>query len=793
MMAVCAWASAAEKRPYGPGRVMQAADKALAASKYEKAAALYAQVCADESAGPVLRMAAAGSRAEALKSVGRYADALDAYREALQLADEYTGPKRDGEMIRFNYARLLTDLGRYEDAESELFYMDVPSDSTQRVRSIILRAEIYARQGNLDFAADYLQDAIERGRFAGRDLDLARQNLGYILCEKGEYRTGAGWLRLASASLSGKDLHNTLANIAMAESALGNHDEAIRLADRAVKYFRRADGITDEYAVALRKQAEVYRAAGLLRKSENLFRNYFKTERRQLEEVLPDMSPGTRLDYWIKIKPRLNRIFGLGAQAPEFMFDVALFRRQTSMLAMHDTAFLMQSLKATAKDIRRAMPAGSAMVEIVKHEATPERKTVYDAVVLPKQGEAKVVRLMDEDYFKEPRYFPFASVYEAAIDPNGTCLTALYTDSLLARDVWQPILRALPAGTRTIYFSPEGIFHILAIENMPFPERESLRIHRLSSPAVLLRKKSKKNYKKVADAVAAAGRSLVIGGLDYDEEAPFDFNADTLSLSDTTNVVTAGSDTPDHSAWTELKYKLRCFECRPFLYLSGTRLEADSIAPVIPGALKLSRISEERLKQELPNATMAHLATHGYSLEPMVTHRPSFISDSVAIDQSMVYSGLALTGANRMGQFPDREDGILSAREICSLHLDSLRFIALSACQTALGSVSDEGPAGLVRALKMAGAGAVMASLWSVNDRATAMLMTELYRQLAAGHSLHDALRTAQSHLKTTPTVVSRRAFSPAKMARSSKIDRYTLPPLDSPIYWAPFILIDDI
>ena len=174
MMAVCAWASAAEKRPYGPGRVMQAADKALAASKYEKAAALYAQVCADESAGPVLRMAAAGSRAEALKSVGRYADALDAYREALQLADEYTGPKRDGEMIRFNYARLLTDLGRYEAAESELFYMDVPSDSTQRVRSIILRAEIYARQGNLDFAADYLQDAIERGRFAGRDLDLAR-------------------------------------------------------------------------------------------------------------------------------------------------------------------------------------------------------------------------------------------------------------------------------------------------------------------------------------------------------------------------------------------------------------------------------------------------------------------------------------------------------------------------------------------------------------------------------------------------------------------------------------------
>lgn len=768
-----------------PSRLMRDADKALAQRKYERAAALYKSVAADPSAGPVITMAACNGQAEAYRALGRYDAALRAYDAAMNAADGYSGPLPDADRITFNYAKLLTDLGRYDMAETELFRISTSDDAQLRRRMLILRAEIYARQKEYTMAATLLKETLGRGMLSGRDAQLARQNLGYILCEQKNYVEGLEWLRLAADSLSGSDLHNTEANMAMAESATGNHAEAMRLADRAVNGLKRATDITDEYVVALRKQAEVYDAAGRTDKSEKMFREYFKLEQRRLNDELPGMAPSTRLDYWTKIKPRLNRIFRLGNRAPEFLFDVALFRKQTSMLAMHDLDLLERSLKASSRDIRQAMPAGSVMVEIVCHDASPDGKQVYDAVILPRKGEPKVVRLFDEDFINDIRYEDYSSLYQAVSQPSMDRVDYVYSDRELAAAVWKPMLDAMPADTRTVYFSPEGIFHILAIEHLPYDAISELRLHRLSSPAVLLKQKESKKRKKQEPA-AKERKLLVVGGLDYDETAPVDYVLDPLADDNT------GSE-PDHTAWNNLQYMLSCTRCKPFGYLRGTRIEADGIARLIPGALRLSRLSEERIKRELPKATMAHVATHGYSFQIGISNRPTFVSDSMAIDEAMVYSGLALTGANCMGDYKEREDGILSAHEICSMRLDSLRFIALSACQTALGNVSDEGPAGLVRALKMAGAGTIMASLWNVNDQSTAMLMIELYRRMAAGETPHDALRGARQHVATSPVTVLRRVFSPATMSSSGRERSVTLPPFSRPVFWAPFILIDDI
>lgn len=73
------------------------------------------------------------------------------------------------------------------------------------------------------------------------------------------------------------------------------------------------------------------------------------------------------------------------------------------------------------------------------------------------------------------------------------------------------------------------------------------------------------------------------------------------------------------------------------------------------------------------------------------------------------------------------EDGLLSARELCDIDLTGTELVVLSACQTAQGVVSDEGPAGLVRGLKRAGVKTVIATLWSVDDKATALFMKALY------------------------------------------------------------------
>ena len=95
------------------------------------------------------------------------------------------------------------------------------------------------------------------------------------------------------------------------------------------------------------------------------------------------------------------------------------------------------------------------------------------------------------------------------------------------------------------------------------------------------------------------------------------------------------------------------------------------------------------------------------------------------------------------------EDGRLEVHEVFGLDLHA-RLVVLSACQTALGAGAlADVPAGddwvgLVEGFLYAGAANVMATLWPVEDRATAGLMERFYTELAAGRPEADALAAAQ-------------------------------------------------
>ena len=123
----------------------------------------------------------------------------------------------------------------------------------------------------------------------------------------------------------------------------------------------------------------------------------------------------------------------------------------------------------------------------------------------------------------------------------------------------------------------------------------------------------------------------------------------------------------------------------------------------------------------IEHARILHFATHGLIDED----RPE-------------RSGLILTAD------PPRDDGVMQMRQIYGLHLDA-DLVTLSGCDTALGQhVTGEGMIGLTRAFFYAGARAVVASLWDVEDTVAPRLMQAFYAQLRSGQPIDVALQQAK-------------------------------------------------
>lgn len=131
------------------------------------------------------------------------------------------------------------------------------------------------------------------------------------------------------------------------------------------------------------------------------------------------------------------------------------------------------------------------------------------------------------------------------------------------------------------------------------------------------------------------------------------------------------------------------------------------------------RASEHAVKGvDLPQYDLVHFAAHA-------------IADQARPQRSAVV--LAAGAAS--------EDGLLQAREIRELDFSG-RIVVLSACDTAAGAVlSGEGVLSLARAFFEAGAHAVIGTRWPIRDDEAARLFADVYRRLAEGRTMSDAIR----------------------------------------------------
>jgi CHAT domain-containing protein len=195
-----------------------------------------------------------------------------------------------------------------------------------------------------------------------------------------------------------------------------------------------------------------------------------------------------------------------------------------------------------------------------------------------------------------------------------------------------------------------------------------------------------------------------------------------------------------------------------FTRLAGTAEEALALKAMLPQASVLTgkQATEAALKRvDRPN--ILHIATHGFFLEdietkPIDTRDVVLIGDGPAglggaqLENPLLRSGLALTGANlRMSSADQEDDGVLTAMEVAGLDLWGTKLVVLSACDTGVGEVKNgEGVYGLRRALVLAGSETQVMSLWSVSDEGTRDLMIEYYKALQRGEGRSEGLRQVQ-------------------------------------------------
>ncbi len=107
------------------------------------------------------------------------------------------------------------------------------------------------------------------------------------------------------------------------------------------------------------------------------------------------------------------------------------------------------------------------------------------------------------------------------------------------------------------------------------------------------------------------------------------------------------------------------------------------------------------------------------------------------------------------------QDGTLEAWEVMALDLTGAELITLSGCETGVSSIKPgDDVVGLPRGFLLAGARSIVASLWPVEDQATAYLMTEFYRRMAQGEARAGALREAKRAVSRHPTFGSTRNWA---------------------------------
>ncbi|MEQ9426177.1 MAG: CHAT domain-containing tetratricopeptide repeat protein [Cyclobacteriaceae bacterium] len=310
---------------------------------------------------------------------------------------------------------------------------------------------------------------------------------------------------------------------------------------------------------------------------------------------------------------------------------------------------------------------------------------------------------------------------------------------------WKPVHEVI-GDMPKIYLSPDGVFNQVNIESMRTEDGQYL----VDQTNVILVSNTKDifNTRLNPRQVQEERRAIMIGDPVFyiRDEGPLTARASEGERATDAQVITQ---------------------------LPGTAKEIEELQGMLTRKgwninHQTGQAATEELVKSVDNPRVFHIATHGFFQTETITQEEIDFNQAKAFENPLLRTGLLLSGAGDIFNDTDInyniDNGVLTAYEAMNLNLDQTELVVLSACETGLGEVqAGEGVYGLQRAFMVAGAEAIVMSLFKVSDDATQKLMVSFYEKwLATGNK--------------------RQSFLEAKKEiREEFIE---------PIYWAPFIMI---
>lgn len=683
------------------------------------------------------------------RSTGRDREALDYYIRQAEM-EHRNGRSSEEASTRYNVALLSAEVGGAP-----------PEQTDQRYREALDAA---VRSGNR------LAEASVRASWAGLSVERHRNRTFQgpaVSTHSGDRAVGEAAARESGAALAAaRELRSyqrtfdALVSLARAESLLGpeKHGAALQHAEETLRMAQERQDLP-RVATALRVQAETrwdfgdreaaiedaFAALDVIEKIRNL----------QPEELI-------RAGSFARYTPAYYRTAGMvlgardGEPGPEALnLAFTLSERVRARLFLDE----LDAAQATRMMTERH-PLSGARREVLKRIAevqkrlapgdlgTDERETVLaDLERLEGEEAALRDRMARSDWvfraLRQPA-IPSLTQVQQALGPEQALLSFLISPRVYRGGSWvfvitRDLARVLAVPSRDELSTSVAIYLGLLERRDPLEGRAGARLYRdLLGQALEGLPPEVDRLVVVPDAAVA---SLPLDALRAKPGAPPLVSRYQITL------------VPSATTW------LRLEQARPgspelsVLSIADPPLAEPSLAGgprlrAAPGALRLARL--------------AHTGDEARSLVRRLGGKGDARTGSEASEDMLKRTDLAryavlhfATHALIDGQHPDRtavflapgsqdEDGLLQVREIVDLHLDG-QLVVLSACSSAAGAnMPGEGVLGLARAFFLAGAHAVVGSLWPLRDDEAAVLVGEFARHLGRGASVGAALAEAK-------------------------------------------------